>query len=171
CQYKSTMVKASTSNFERLLSSSRLLTTSKKRSPWRSRMKHREHLNAQDRAIKKIRRLEEKKRYQVALQEAQEVVVELANKLRDNFQKHSAQYYLEDIMQISRWAKKRKATSAWQAFISKEVKAINDGKDSFHIPQPHTADAHLLSGAQRRAQEKGTQTDARDICKMGGDDI
>ncbi|KAG6839855.1 hypothetical protein C0991_011065, partial [Blastosporella zonata] len=62
----------------------------------------------------------------MTLQEAQDQIFELANRLKNTFQKHLTQYYLEEIMQISHLQKKKKATSTWQAFVSKEVKAINN---------------------------------------------
>ncbi|KAG6839858.1 hypothetical protein C0991_011012 [Blastosporella zonata] len=175
------MVKLSTNNFQRLLSSSRSLSTSKKRTSWRTRMKSRDASNAQARALKRIRRVEEKQKYQTALQEAQNQIFELANGLKNTFQKHSTQYYLEEIMQVSRLQKKKKATSAWQAFVSKEVKAINDAlpegeprKKANMLMQEISTKWATMTADEKTAHTQDTLQqlrDTREMCELASHNV
>lgn len=116
------------SSFERFLSASRKSSSHRTRTPWRTRTKRTViKLTPAEKAQRKIRREEEKMSYHHALMEAQTEVQKLADDLREKFGKHSSQYYLEEIMQISRLQKKRKVTGAWNAFVSMEVKHMNSG--------------------------------------------
>lgn len=72
--------------------------------------------------------MEEKVSYQEALQNAQNEVVKLGEKLRAQFQKHTVSYYIEEIIQVSRRQKVKKDVGPWNAFVSMEVKRINAGQ-------------------------------------------
>ncbi|RDB25797.1 hypothetical protein Hypma_006603 [Hypsizygus marmoreus] len=113
--------------FQRLINASCKKSTHKLRSPWRTRTKRQIiKLTPAEKAAKKIRRREQKASYQVALQEAREAVDNIADDLYKQFHKHSKQYYKEEVMQISRLQKTQKNAGPWNAFVSKEVKRIND---------------------------------------------
>lgn len=120
--------------FERFLSASRKLSSHKTRTPWRTRTKRISiKLTPAQKALKKAQRLEAKETYHDALLNAQTEVQQLADGLRERFGKHSSQYYLEEIVQISRLQKKRKVTGAWNAYVSMEVKRINSGTSIYYI--------------------------------------
>lgn len=116
------------STFQRLLSASRVTSTHQLRTPWRTRTKRVSiKLTPAEKAEKKARRQSEKTHYQEALQAAHAELWRIAEGLRNEFQKHSTQYYMEEITQISRLQKKQKIAGAWNAFVSKEVKRMNQG--------------------------------------------
>ena len=120
--------------FQRLLSASRKKSTHLARRPWRTRKKQQViKLTPVEKAARKARRRQEKVTHQEALQNAQEEVRKLGEQLRSKFGKHTIQYYIEEIMQISRLQKKQRRAGAWNAFVSKEVKRLNDGRYFFYL--------------------------------------
>ncbi|KAG6886802.1 hypothetical protein C0992_002289, partial [Termitomyces sp. T32_za158] len=96
------MVKLSCSTITRLPSTSLKKSTHLLCKLWRTQS-HRiiQTLSTVQKAQKKLDCLIAKQSYQEALREAQGEVIKLAESLREQFQKHSVQYYLEEIMQIS----------------------------------------------------------------------
>ncbi|KAG6848320.1 hypothetical protein H0H93_001197 [Arthromyces matolae] len=152
-----------TASFQRLLNSSRTLTSAKKRRPWRTRTRRRLRLTEQEKAALKRRRQEAKESYHVALQTAQDSMLALAEGLRKEFGKHSVQYYLEELVQMSRLQKKKKKTGSWQAFVSQEVTAANDKlppgepRKKAHMLMPQIA----AKWAEMTPEEKKKQTKAK----------
>ncbi|KAK7441181.1 hypothetical protein VKT23_016662 [Stygiomarasmius scandens] len=120
------MAKAKTSKkFELMLAAARK-KSSQTRRPW---CHHIQRLRIKITALEKRRRKEArqelKQEYMVALQEAFKVVIEQATALQERFGKHDVQWYLDELMQTHRLKQTKKKLSAFQAFVSIEVKRIN----------------------------------------------
>ena len=114
--------------FTRLLSASRMPQTSIKRKAWRHhKVRVKIKRTPAEKAEQKHKRLEAKLTYHEALEHCRKVIKDQAKALREQFGLHSVQYYKEEIMQHSRFDKKRKEAGRWQAFVSKETRAINNG--------------------------------------------
>ena len=114
--------------FTCLLSASCTVQTSIKRKAWRHRKVHiRIKCTPTEKAEQKRKHLEAKLTYHKALEDCRRVIEDQAKALRKQFGLYSVQYYKEEIMQHSRLDKKRKEAGRWQAFVSKETKAINNG--------------------------------------------
>ncbi|KAG6875652.1 hypothetical protein C0992_002942 [Termitomyces sp. T32_za158] len=110
----------------RLPSSSRKQSTHLLRKPWHTRSQHIIHrLTTEQKARRRQERADGKATYQQALKEAQDQVHVLAEGLQVQFQKHSVNYYYEEIMQMSRLQKKRKKSGTWNAFVSIETQQMN----------------------------------------------
>jgi hypothetical protein len=140
-------------SFERLLNASRKLSTSKVRAPWRHRKHNTIKLTPAQKKIKQQRRKEEREAYSEALTKAQEVIHEQAVLLREQFGKHSVEYYKQEIMQMSRLTGEKKAISPWHAFLKQECDRINSGEHSgfADVCLIHAdCEAELPSGERRK---------------------
>lgn len=115
------------SNFDRLLSSSRKYHTNKIRTSCRRRAKPSLKLTpAQKKALKTHRDIS-RKAYKEELAQSQHVIHQETVRLNDLFPGHSVDYYMEEILQISRLTKGKRKSSRWGAFVSLKVRSMNDG--------------------------------------------
>jgi hypothetical protein len=80
-----------------------------------------------EKARLKEKRLSHKKDYNEALQEAQQIVHQQATLLHERFGGHSIQWYFQEILQQSQRQKSQCQVTAWNAYLSSEVKRINNG--------------------------------------------
>ncbi|RDB30730.1 hypothetical protein Hypma_005885 [Hypsizygus marmoreus] len=168
--------------FQCLLSASRKKSTHLLRSPWRTRTRRVTFkLTPAEKAVKKARRLEEKNTYREALRDAHDQVFSLAEGLRSCFQKHSTDYYLEEIMQGSRLKKNHKNAGSWNAFVSMEVKRINDELPE-GVPRKKANELigqiamkwHTLSDEEKRSCTKDALSklqDAREMRLLGSHNV
>jgi hypothetical protein len=71
--------------------------------------------------------LKKKTDYQMALTEAQDVLMEAAVKMHETLGCHTVDYYYEAIIQTSRMTKHWRACNPWNAYLRAEVKKYNEG--------------------------------------------
>lgn len=81
---------------------------------------------AEKRAIR-AKNLARRKDYAHALADARAVVRQQAELLHENYGGHSIQYYQQEIIQESRITTATRKVSAWNAYLSSEIKRINGG--------------------------------------------
>ena len=80
------------------------------------------------------KRQKHKASYNEALDAAYAIVHAEAVKLKEQFGAHSEQYYMEEIMQLSRLGRKnRRSVNHWNVYLRNEVKRLNDGKLMFFV--------------------------------------
>ncbi|KAG2089110.1 hypothetical protein BD769DRAFT_1316496, partial [Suillus cothurnatus] len=70
--------------------------------------------------------LKKKTDYQMALTEAQDVLMEAAVKMHETLGCHTVDYYYEAIIQTSRMTKHQRACNPWNAYLRAEVKKYNE---------------------------------------------
>ncbi|KAI5984614.1 hypothetical protein EDD15DRAFT_2177067 [Pisolithus albus] len=96
------------------------------RTPWRHRRKRVAIIRTPaEKAAIKAKNHERKVAYAGALSHAQDVVMQEAIKLREQFGSRSVEYYFEAILQTSRLTKKR-GPNRWNVYLRQEVKKHND---------------------------------------------
>ncbi|KAG1836873.1 hypothetical protein DFJ58DRAFT_734671 [Suillus subalutaceus] len=102
------------------------VTKSSSRTPWRHRIKRKARLRTQ--AEKKV--LAEKCRankcaYKDALADSQDMVMQEAVKLHEEFPHRTVEYHFEAILQRTHTKQKSRKATRWNAFLRSEVKAMN----------------------------------------------
>ena len=113
----------------------RMASTQKTRLPWRYRTKRKVYKRtATEKKMLAEKRQKHKASYNEALDAAYAIVHEEAVKLKEQFGAHSEQYYMEEIMQLSRLGKKNRQTvNNWNVYLRNEVKRLNNGKLMFLV--------------------------------------
>ncbi|KAG6852475.1 hypothetical protein C0991_011675 [Blastosporella zonata] len=160
--------------FQRLLSASREKDKRRFRSPWRTQTQKKvQKATSAEKTKKKLERLAAKRTYQEALRDSHVEIVGMAEKLRQQFGKHSLEYYLQELMQTSRVNKKGKQTGHWNAFVSQEVKRRNEnceaGKTKLKAHELMTDIStawHKMSKAEQVESTKETLAQLRDTREM-----
>jgi hypothetical protein len=103
--------------------------TNRARLPWRHRTKCKIY---QQSSVEKKQLAEKRHKnkadYNDALAAASSVLQEEAAKLKEQFGAHSVQYYMDEIMQSSQLAKKKRSVNCWNVYLRNEVKHLNDGQ-------------------------------------------
>lgn len=109
--------------------STRTKLSTKTRIPWRHRTQWQalKRTSAQKKQLAKQRR-DNKERYNNALEDAFQVLVGEACKLREEFGAHSEQYYLEELLKRPKVAQRSRGINRWNVFVREEVKRLNDGE-------------------------------------------
>ncbi|KAI0684180.1 hypothetical protein BC835DRAFT_1293734 [Cytidiella melzeri] len=115
---------------QRYLSSNREIRTARTRIPWRHRTKtknpqHKSQTPAEKQARTKQRK-EKNENVNKKLNDTLSQVWKLAETLFEELGTHSVKYWYERLLQQSGKKKSTRQTSRWNAFQSKEVKAMND---------------------------------------------
>lgn len=112
---------------QRFKSASRKLIATKTRKVWKKINRvYIKKTRAEKRAIKQ-KNLARRKSYAQALADARGVVRQQAELLHEQYGSHSVQYYHQEIIQESRITTASRKTSAWNAYLSSEIKRINGG--------------------------------------------
>ena len=102
--------------------------TARKRHAGRFRSKKKGHaLTPTQKAQLKLEREARKISLNRALEDARNGVWEAAKQMHAEFQAHSSEYYYRLIMQASRITSKKRRTSRWNAYLSKELQRRNAG--------------------------------------------
>lgn len=109
-------------------------TSSAQRYSWRRRHKKvRVSKTLAEKRLEKEKRAQRRKNFTLALEEAQEVVRDEAKKLRETFGTHSVDYYHCAILQTQTRMKGSRGVSVWNAYLSQEVKRLNESEFSGFI--------------------------------------
>ncbi|KAK7451710.1 hypothetical protein VKT23_012389 [Stygiomarasmius scandens] len=119
------MTRTKDGSFEHMLRAAQKKTTSARR-PYRYRAKRTAiKLSNSQKALRKKLREDSKKAYQDALKDAFARIVGIAEEMREQFGKHSVQWYVDEIMQTHRLQRKSREPTRFQAFVSLRMKEIN----------------------------------------------
>ncbi|KAF8066019.1 hypothetical protein FPV67DRAFT_1418617 [Lyophyllum atratum] len=157
-----------------MLSASRQKSTHHLRTPWRTRTARAIiKLTPAQKAAQKARRQEQKQTYQEALQEKHADLLKHAEDLHRRFGKHSVDYYMQEIMQVSRLQKKKKSSGSWNAYVSLEVKRMNSElpegvpkKKVHELISGIAATWKTLSDAEKTAYTQEKLTELHDTREM-----
>ncbi|KAH9931190.1 hypothetical protein B0H21DRAFT_699888 [Amylocystis lapponica] len=96
------------------------------RAPWRARRRKALKKTSAEKAHLKAKRKHDRDDFQNALQEASAAVTQLAQDLHERFPSHSVEHYGHLLMQHTSRPKGQRAASRWNAFLSKQLREVND---------------------------------------------
>lgn len=148
---------------QRFKSASRKLINMKTRRTWKkiSRV-YIKKTRAEKRAIRD-KNLVRRKDYAQALADARAVVRQQAEHLHEHYGGHSVQYYHQEIIQDSRITAASRKPSAWNAYLSSEIKRINEGTSACFLFSPRLTFFSILANPQnrRKANELAPEISAR----------
>ncbi|KAF7973085.1 hypothetical protein HWV62_16286 [Athelia sp. TMB] len=138
---------------------STLPLSARARTPWKCRIKRKtiKRSTAERKALQQERQ-QRKLTYNEALQAAMDVVYNEAVKLHALFSTHPIEYYLEELMQLSRKNKTTRKVSSWNVFLRQELQRRNndlpDGAPrhkSSELAKELSAQWHALSSEDKKA--------------------
>ncbi|KAG2029493.1 hypothetical protein BDR03DRAFT_880613, partial [Suillus americanus] len=106
------------------------VTKSSSRTPWHHHMNRKARLRteAEKKALAEKRKAH-KGAYKDALADAQDLVMQEAVKLREQFPGRTVEYHFEAILQRTHTKQKSRKPTRWNAFLRSEVKAMNAGRE------------------------------------------
>ncbi|KAG2361659.1 hypothetical protein BDR07DRAFT_1485617 [Suillus spraguei] len=94
--------------------------------------RHQRYIKLRTEAEKKAlaeKRKAHKGAYNDALADAQDLVMQEAVKLREQFPGRTVEYHFEAILQWTHTKQKSRKPTRWNAFLRSEVKAMNAGRE------------------------------------------